>query len=136
MFSIFEARKERRGRMRLLLTAPFIYGMAIPLCVMDLCTSVYQWVCFPLYGIPVVRRQAYVGKIHRGMGTTWLDRFHCAYCSYANGVCAYLRAVLIETEKYWCPIKYAARDMKSPHPQTGYADDGDIPALKETLKKT
>ena len=125
---------ERRGRMRLLLTAPLIYGMLIPLCFIDICASVYQWVCFPLYGIPTVRRKAYVGKIHRGMGITWLDRAHCAYCSYANGVCAYLRAVLIETEKYWCPIKYATRGMKSPHPQTGYAEDGDTEGLQKLLK--
>lgn len=136
MLSIFGTHRAQRGRWRLLLSAPLIYGMAIPLAFIDVCTTVYQRMCFPLYGIPTVRRKTYVGRVHRGMGTTWLDRFHCRYCSYANGVCAYLRAVLIETEKYWCPIKYAARGMKSPHPQTGYADDGDIGALKDALKKT
>jgi hypothetical protein len=137
MFSIFGTHKRRRGQWALVLTAPFIYGMVLPLVFIDLCTTVYQSVCFPVYGIPKVLRKKYVHAAPRGMGTTWLDRFHCGYCTYANSVCAYLRAVLIETEKYWCPIKYALKNgIKSPHPQTGYANDGDIPALQEILKKT
>lgn len=117
-----------------MLTAPFIYGMVIPLVFIDLCTTMYQSVCFPIYGIPKVPRKKYVSAAHRGKGTMWLDRVHCAYCTYANSVCAYLRAVLIETEKYWCPIKYSLQSgKKSPHPQTGYAEDGDIPALQKVL---
>jgi hypothetical protein len=135
MFSIFGVHHAKRGRWRLVFTAPFIYGMVIPLALMDLCTSIYQRVSFPAYGIPCVPRKKYVQLVKRGLHLNALDRFHCAYCSYANGVCAYLRAVLIETEKYWCPIKYKARvGYEPPHPQKAYAEDGDTEALKKVLE--
>lgn len=73
--------------------------------------------------------------VKRGKGLPFLDRFNCAYCSYANGVAAYLRAVLIETEKYWCPIKYAVRvGHTPPHPQGAFAHDGDHAAIDQILK--
>jgi hypothetical protein len=39
-----------------LITGPLIYGMAIPLLMLDACVSFYQWACFPIYGIVKVRR--------------------------------------------------------------------------------
>ena len=38
------------------LSAPFIYAMIVPFVILDLSFSVYQTVCFRLYGIPRVRR--------------------------------------------------------------------------------
>lgn len=136
MFSIFTVHLKQRGRVRLLLTAPFIYGMIIPLVFVDLCATLYQSVCFPAFGIAHVPRKKYVQFVRRGVHLRWLDRFHCTYCSYANGVCAYLRAILIETEKYWCPIKYQARaGYLPPHPQHTYAEDGDTERLKKVLER-
>ena len=43
-----------------LLTAPVIYSMVLPIAVLDLWASVYQRICFPVYGISRVRRSAYV----------------------------------------------------------------------------
>ena len=137
MLSIYGAREEKRGKFRMLLTAPFIYSMVIPLVLIDACVTVYQAVCFPAYGIPLIPRKRYVQLIRRGVDLPWIDRFNCTYCSYANGVCAYLRAVLIETEKYWCPIKYKARaGYVPPHPQGNFAEDGDMEELKEVLMQT
>jgi hypothetical protein len=34
-----------------LITGPLIYGMVIPLLLLDLCVSFCQWACFPIYGI-------------------------------------------------------------------------------------
>ena len=136
MTSIAEERGRQRGNFRLLLTAPFIYSMVIPLGLMDLCISFYQFICFPAYGIPLVRRKKYVQLVRRGEGMWWFDRFNCTYCSYANGVCAYMRAVLIETEKYWCPIKYKMRaGYQPPHPQATYATDGNMKELKVILQE-
>ena len=42
-----------------LITGPFIYGMVIPLLMLDACVSFYQWACFPIYGITKVRRGDY-----------------------------------------------------------------------------
>jgi hypothetical protein len=135
MFSIYYEHGRRRGYVRLLLTMPFIYGMIIPLVLIDFAISFYQLVCFPAYGIPLVSRKKYVQLVRRGRGLPWHDNVNCLYCSYANGVCAYLRAVLIETEKYWCPIKYQARQgYQPPHPQEAYAEDGDHDALKKAIQ--
>jgi hypothetical protein len=135
MFSISDEHVRQRGQIRLILTAPFIYAMVIPLGLMDLCISFYQFVCFPAYGIPWVKRKKYVQLVRRGDGLPWFDRFNCTYCSYANGVCAYMRAVLIETEKYWCPIKYKMRvGYQPPHPQGTYAEDGNLKELKTVIQ--
>lgn len=135
MQSIFGEHAKRRGGVRLLLTSPFIYAMVIPLVLIDLCVSLYQNVCFPAYGITTVSRKKYVQLVRRGKSLPWMDRFNCTYCSYANGVCAYMRAVLIETEKYWCPIKYKARiGYTPPHPQGTYAEDGDLKTLETVLR--
>lgn len=135
MFSIYFEHGRRRGYIRLLLTAPFIYGMIIPLAFIDLATSCYQFICFPAYGISRVSRKKYVQLVRRGRKLPWHDNLNCLYCSYANGVCAYLRAVLIETEKYWCPIKYQARKgYQPPHPQETYAEDGNVEKLKTVLQ--
>jgi hypothetical protein len=47
------------------LTMPIIYGMAIPLLLFDLFVSVYQLICFPVYGIARVKRAKYFVLDHR-----------------------------------------------------------------------
>jgi len=42
------------------LTAPIIYAVIVPLVLLDLFVTVYQSVCFPVYGIPKVRRREYL----------------------------------------------------------------------------
>lgn len=134
MLSIGDARTRQRGLLRVWMVAPVIYAMIIPIVFLDLCASLYQAICFRAYGIKPVERKKYVLRVRRGVGLPFIDRFNCTYCSYANGVAAYIRAILIETEKYWCPIKYQAnRGFIAPHPQPGYANDGDEKALKRAL---
>jgi hypothetical protein len=52
-----------------LITGPLIYGMVVPLLMLDICVSFYQWACFPIYGITKVRRSDYLV----------FDRRHLAY---------------------------------------------------------
>jgi len=42
------------------LTAPVIYGMIFPLAIADFCVTLYQAVCFPVYGIIKVKRADYL----------------------------------------------------------------------------
>jgi hypothetical protein len=42
------------------LTAPIIYSVIIPFVLLDLFVSIYQAVCFPVYGIEKVRRADYI----------------------------------------------------------------------------
>ena len=45
----------RHGSLRNLLTTPIIYSLGLPFLLLDLWVTVYQWVCFPVYGIARVR---------------------------------------------------------------------------------
>ena len=42
------------GNFLSLLTAPIIYSLLLPLVILDLWVTLYQWVCFPIYGMPRV----------------------------------------------------------------------------------
>jgi hypothetical protein len=33
--------------------------------------------------------------------------FNCRYCSYANGLIAYVAEIAGRTEQHWCPIKHS-----------------------------
>ena len=43
-----------------ILTAPFIYAVAIPVFLLDLVASLYQAVCFRVYEVKQVKRRDYV----------------------------------------------------------------------------
>jgi hypothetical protein len=53
-----------------ILTAPIIYAMVVPIALIDASFSLYQVLCFPLYGISHVPRSRYIVA---------LDRRHLAY---------------------------------------------------------
>lgn len=124
-----------RGRLRMGLSMPFIYGMIIPISFLDICIQLYQAVCFRLYGIELIDRRLYVRCTPRGKALlNWVDRFHCWYCSYANGVFNFSRAVAAETEKYWCPIRHASKPgAQEPAHHKGFVPDGDEKALQQVI---
>ncbi|MGZ8136747.1 MAG: hypothetical protein ACXW1W_07165 [Methylococcaceae bacterium] len=43
-----------------ILSAPFIWLCLVPMLAMDAAISLYHSVCFPIYGIPKVKRQDYI----------------------------------------------------------------------------
>jgi hypothetical protein len=111
------------ARPLVILTAPFIYALIVPLVLLDLCVSLYQAVCFPVYGIPKAKRADYfVFDRHHLAYLNALEKLNCAYCSYANGLIAYVREIAARTEQYWCPIKHARRVVGS-HPRYLTFDD-------------
>jgi hypothetical protein len=98
-----------------LLTTPIIYSLAVPLLLLDLWLTLYQWTCFPVYHVARVRRREYlVIDRHRLGYLNAIEKANCMYCSYANGVLAYGREIAARTEQYWCPIKHARR-IREPH---------------------
>ena len=108
------------------LTAPVIYSLIVPFVLIDLMVMAYQAICFPVYGIPKVRRRDYlVFDRHHLAYLNVIEKINCAYCSYCNGAIAFVREVASRTEVYWCPIKHARRVL-GPHPHyQGFADFGD-----------
>lgn len=98
-----------------LITGPIIYSMIVPLLLVDVSVTLYQWSCFPIYGIKRVARNDYiVFDRHHLHYLNFIEKFHCAYCEYANGMVAYITEVLARTEQYFCPIKHA-RKLLAPH---------------------
>lgn len=93
-----------------LITGPIIYSMIIPLVITDLFVSFYQAICFPIYGIKKVCRSDYIVFDRKYLGyLNFIERFHCTYCEYANGLIAYIREITARTEQYFCPIKHARK---------------------------
>ncbi|MBC7610022.1 MAG: hypothetical protein H7228_10690, partial [Polaromonas sp.] len=93
-----------------LITGPLIYGMAVPLLMLDICVSFYQWACFPIYGIKKVRRSDYLVFDRRHLAyLNIIEKFHCTYCEYGNGLMGYMAEILARTEQYFCPIKHARK---------------------------
>jgi len=124
------------ARPAMILTAPAIYSLIIPLVLLDLFVLVYQGLCFPVYGIPRVRRKDYMA-FDRGRLAylNAIETINCAYCSYANGLLAYVREVASRTEEYWCPIKHARRVL-GVHPRYGsFVDYGDGDAYRHELER-
>lgn len=106
-------------KFRNFLTWPFIYGMSIPLVVLDFFTELYHHVAFPLYGIPIVKRNDYI-RIFDRQKLSYLkspiDKMSCMYCGYANGFAAYMVRIAGDTEKYWCAIKHKESGGFVPQP--------------------
>ena len=93
-----------------LITGPIIYAMALPLLMLDLCVSFYQWTCFPIYGIAKVRRGDYIVLDRQYLSyLNFIEKFHCTYCAYGAGLVAYIGEVIARTEQYFCPIKHARK---------------------------
>lgn len=87
---------------------PFIYGMLLPFLLLDICLEIYHRVCFPLYGIPLVKRSRYIRiDRHKLSYLHPVQKLNCAYCGYGNGLLHYASAIAGETERYWCGIKHA-----------------------------
>lgn len=123
-------------RPAVLLTAPLIYAGWIPFLLLDLFVTLYQAICFPVYGIPKAQRRDYLVFDREGLKyLNAIEKFNCFYCSYCNGVAAFAREVAARTEQYWCPIKHARR-LRAPHeryPQ--FFDFGDAEAFRQGLER-
>lgn len=115
-------------------TAPVIYSLLIPFVLVDLWVSVYQAVCFRVYKIPQVRRGRYMNFDRTGLPyLNLLEKLNCAYCSYVNGIVAYVGEVAARTEQYWCPIKHTRRVVGAHARYDGFEDFGDGHSYRRRL---
>ena len=106
-----------------MLVSPVIYAGIVPLLLLDLFVSVYQTVCFPVYGIAKIKRADYFVFDRRHLAyLNAREKLNCAYCPYANGLIAFAREIIARTEQYWCPIKHARRVIGS-HARYALFDD-------------
>ena len=124
------------ARPLVIMTAPVIYSLIIPFVLLDVFIMAYQAICFPVYGIPKVRRADYFvfDRAHLAYLNA-IEKLNCAYCTYANGVIAYVREIASRTEEYWCPIKHARRVMGTHARYAGFEDYGDADAYRSQLER-
>jgi hypothetical protein len=117
-----------------LLTTPIIYSLALPLLLLDLWVTAYQWTCFPIYRIARVKRRThFVIDRHKLAYLNTIEKVHCLYCSYANGLITYVREITARTEQYWCPIKHS-RPIAAPHAHYQlFFDYGDAAGYRKGL---
>jgi hypothetical protein len=117
-------------------TSPFIYALIIPFVLLDLFVSVYQAVCFPVYGIPKARRRDYIAIDRNKLRyLNALEGLNCMYCSYGNGVLAYTVEIAGRTEQHWCPIKHARRVQNVHDRYANFLPYGDAAAYRKELDK-
>ncbi len=127
----------RGARPAVILTAPFILAVAVPLVLLDLFVALYQAVCFPVYGLKKVRRSDYlVFDRHQLAYLNPFEKFNCLYCSYANGLLAHVAEVAAVTESYWCPLKHSRRLSAMHRHYAGFADFGDAEAWRKAMDAT
>ena len=119
-----------------LITGPIIYAMIFPLMMLDICVSFYQWACFPIYGITRVRRADYIVFDRRHLGyLNFIEKFHCTYCEYGNGLMSYMAEILARTEEYFCPIKHAHKILGTHTRYNRFLDYGDAADYEAKLEE-
>ena len=120
------------ARPMVILTAPVIYSLILPFALLDLFVSLYQAICFPVYGIAKVRRADHIAIDRQHLAyLNGLQKLNCVYCGYCNGLISFVREVAGRTEQYWCPIKHARR-MAGRHEQYGdFVAYGDAEGFRE-----
>ena len=126
----------REAKLSYILSAPIIYGMVVPIALLDLSLTIYQQICFRLYRIPRVKRAKYfVFDRHLLQYLNTIEKLNCVYCGYGNGVMAYGREITARTEQFWCPIKHARRPRGWHQRSDNFFEYGDADAWKEKLKR-
>lgn len=124
----------RNARPLVVLTAPVIYALIVPLVLLDLMVSLYQAVCFPVYRIEKVRRRDHIVIDRQWLAyLNALEKLNCVYCAYANGLISYVREIAARTEAYWCPIKHARRARGVHDLHADFVDYGDAEGWRKRM---
>lgn len=119
-----------------LITGPIIYSMVVPMLFLDLCVSFYQATCFPIYGITKVRRGDYIVFDRQQLEyLNFIEKFHCTYCAYGNGLMAYVSEIVGRTEAYFCPIKHARKVLGKHAHYARFLDYGEADDYADKLEK-
>lgn len=119
-----------------LMTGPIIYSMIVPLVVLDLCVSFYQATCFPIYRIAKVRRGDYMVFDRQQLEyLNFIEKFHCTYCAYGNGLIAYAGEIVARTEEYFCPIKHAHKVLGTHARYARFLEYGDATDFASRLEE-
>lgn len=120
-------------RLRYAIATPFILSIIIPVVFSDILVEIYHRICFPLYGIPYVKRSRYIRVLDREKLSylTWYEKLECAYCGYVNGWFHYASVIAGKTENHWCAIAHLeTRGYIPTEHEKSFAKYGDGAALR------
>jgi hypothetical protein len=118
-----------------LITGPIIYSMIFPFLILDLSVSFYQFTCFPIYKISKVKRSDYIIFDRQKLEyLNFIEKFHCTYCAYGNGLIAYTSEIVARTEEYFCPIKHARKVLGSHSRYARFLAYGDAEEYEKKLE--
>ncbi len=119
-----------------LLTAPVIWFCLLPALCMDLTATLYQAICFPVYGIPKVNRGRHVViDRHALRYLNPIEKLNCVYCGYFNGMTSYIQEIAARTEQYWCPIKHARKVARIHSRYHKFLEYGDAERYRRDLER-
>lgn len=117
-----------------ILTAPVIYAVIVAFLLLDLLVTLYQQICFRVYGLPLVRRADHVVIDRDDLPhMNWRERLNCAYCDYAQGVLSYSKEIVYRTEHFWCPVKHKSNLHDQTGAYAGYIGHGDTQDYRKKL---
>jgi len=118
------------------LTAPFIWLCLFPAILLDAIVSLFQAVCFPVYGIPKVSRKEYIVVDRYNLAyLNLIEKINCMFCAYFNGLMVYVQEIAARTEQYWCPVKHARKLSKIHTRYHKFFEYGDAESYKNKLEK-
>ena len=122
------------SRPRMLLSVPIIYGLIVPILILDISLVCYQAVCFRVFGIPRIKRSDYIViDRHQLAYLNIIEKLNCTYCGYVNGLFAFARELAARTEQYWCPIKHARKVLDTHERYAMFLDYGDAETYRKKL---
>jgi hypothetical protein len=108
--------------------------MIVPIMIADVLVEIYHRICFPIYGIKLVKRSQYIRIVDRAKlpYLTWSEKIGCAYCGYMNGWLHYASVIAGRTENYFCTITHLeARGYSPSEHEKSFVKYGDGGALKK-----
>jgi len=119
-----------------ILTSPIIWFCLIPALLLDLVSTLYQFICFPPNNIPKVRRGDYIVIDRFELEyLNALEKVNCVYCSYFNGLMAYVQEIGARTEQHYCPIKHARKVATVHSRYKKFFEYGDADSYRKELDK-
>ena len=125
----------RAGILKILF-APLVWFCIFPALFLDIVMSFFQIICFPVYGIPIVKRSDYIVLARHSLKyLNIIEKVNCVYCGYCNGLMGFVREVGGRAEQHWCLIKHARKVGSTQSGYNKFFDDGDADSCKTNLER-
>ena len=119
-----------------IIVIPIVSSLIIPILLADISAEIYHRLCFPLYGMPYVKRRRYIRiDRHKLQYLNLFQKLYCVYCGYGNGVIQYWAKIAADTELYWCGIQHKKnKNFKAPEHHKYFPEYGDEAGFKNKYK--